>query len=219
MQCGFFFTKIKIIVMKIFDISLTYAPNSVTSRTEKFFDLKRVKSISENQVNISKITLGSHSGTHIDAPLHYVESGKDSSQIDIRKFIGPCQVLEVKPKNNLIERDDIVNKIKSKRILFKTTNSELLEKPFTSDYISIGLTAAQYLTGNKVELVGIDYFSCVAKGTLSIQIHNVLLRSDVVIVEGINLSKVKPGNYDIFVGALKIGNSDGAPARIFLVQK
>lgn len=205
--------------MKIFDISLTFSPNLVTSPNEKFFGLKRVKNITDNQVNVSKITLGSHNGTHIDAPLHFIKDGKDSSQIDVRKFIGPCQVLEIRPKTNLIERDDIVNKIKSKRILFKTTNSELLEKPFTSEYISIGLTAAQYLAGNKIELVGIDYFGCEAKGSPGHPVHNILLKSDVVIIEGINLSKVKPGNYDIFVGALKIADSDGAPARIFLTQE
>lgn len=204
--------------MKIYDISLTYSPDLITPPSEKFFDLQRVKNFAENQVNVSKVTLGSHNGTHIDAPLHFIENGNDSSQIDVRKFIGPCQVLEVKPKSNLIEHDDIVNKIKSKRVLFKTTNSTLLEKPFTTDYISIGLTAAQYLVANKVELVGIDYFGCEAKGSPGHLVHNILLKSDVLIVEGVNLAKIKPGNYDIFVGALKIADSDGAPARVFLIN-
>lgn len=204
--------------MKIYDISLTYSTKLTTSPKENFFKLSKVKNFKTNLVNVSKLTLGTHNGTHIDAPLHFIDNANSSAEIESRKLIGPCQVIQVKPKANLIEREDIEGKITEKRVLFKTTNSELLDKPFTSDYISIGLSAAQYLAGNKVELVGIDYFGCEAKGSPGHPVHTILLKSDVVIVEGVDLSKIKPGKYEIFVGSLKISDSDGAPARVFLTK-
>ena len=204
--------------MKIYDISLTLSPNLTTSPNEDFFHLEFVKRFAHNQVNLSKLTLGNHNGTHIDAPFHFVEDGKTVEKVDPEKLIGPCQVLEVAPKTNLIEKSDIEGKIKSKRILFKTSNSALLDKPFTSNYVSIGLSSAQYLAGLKTELVGIDYFGCEAKGSPGHPVHTVLLKSDVVIVEGINLLEVEPGEYEIFVGALKIAAAEATPARVFLIK-
>ena len=204
--------------MKIYDISLTLSPNLTTSPNEDFFHLEFVKRFAHNQVNLSKLTLGNHNGTHIDAPFHFVEDGKTVEKVDPEKLIGPCQVLEVAPKTNLIEKSDIEGKIKSKRILFKTSNSALLDKPFTSNYVSIGLSSAQYLAGLKTELVGIDYFGCEAKGSPGHPVHTVLLKSDVVIVEGINLLEVEPGEYEILVGALKLAAAEATPARVFLIK-
>jgi arylformamidase len=205
--------------MKIYDISLTLSPNLVTSPTENFLNLEFVKNFTEHQVNLSKLTLGSHNGTHIDAPLHFLEDGKDVSQIDVEKLLGPCQVLEVLPtKGTTIEKADIEGKITSERVLFKTTNSLLLTKPFTAEYISIGVSAAEYLVEKKVKLVGIDYFGCEVKGSPGHPVHTTLLKNEIVIVEGVNLTDVPDGDYEIFVGALKVDGADGGPARVFLIK-
>jgi arylformamidase len=204
--------------MKIYDISLTLSPKLTTFPNEDFFNLEFVKHFSENQVNLSKITLGTHNGTHIDAPLHFLENGKSVDQINSDQLIGHCQVLEVLPKAKTIEKTDIENKINSERVLFKTANSLLLDKPFTSEYIAIGLSAAEYLVQKKVKLVGIDYFGCEAKGSPGHPVHTTLLKNEIIIVEGINLSDVEPGEYEIFVGPLKIADAEGAPARIFLIK-
>lgn len=204
--------------MKIYDISLTLSPELKTSPNENFFNLEFIKKFRENQVNLSKVTLGNHNGTHVDAPLHFLENGKGVDQINTEQLIGHCQVLEVLPKGFTIEKEDIETKITSERVLFKTTNSLLLDKPFTTEYISIGLSAAEYLVEQKVKLVGIDYFGCEAKGSPGHPVHNTLLRGEVVIVEGINLADIEAGEYAIFVGPLKIAGADGAPARVFLTK-
>ncbi|HSX58502.1 MAG TPA: cyclase family protein [Candidatus Saccharimonadales bacterium] len=204
--------------MKIYDISLTLSPELTTSPGENFFNLESVKNFKDHQVNLSKVTLGNHNGTHIDAPLHFIEGGMGAREIDIEKLIGECQVLEIAPKTNLIEKEEIDGKISSERVLFKTTNSNKLFEPFTSDYISIGQSGAEYLVEKKVKLVGIDYFGCEAKGSPGHPVHTTLLKNKIVILEGIDLSQIEEGNYEIFVGALKIKGSDGAPARVFLSQ-
>lgn len=205
--------------MKIIDITLPLSSKLVTSPTEAFFKLERIKTFAENGVNLSKLTLGVHNGTHIDAPLHFSNGGKGTSEIDPKKLLGPCQVLRVKTTTNLIEKSDIEGRINSERVLFKTTNSQLLTKPFTTNYIAIGFSAAEYLIEKKVKLVGIDYFGSEAKGSPGHPVHTTLLKNEIVIVEAVNLAEVEPGDYEIFVGALAIENSDGAPARILLVQK
>src|SRR5437879_515046 len=109
--------------MKIFDATLTVSNDLVTSPGENFFKLDWVKNFAEHKANVSKLTVGNHNGTHVDAPLHFIDGGGDTTTIDPDSLVGPCQVLEVKPNGLLIERVDIEGKINAERVVFKTTNS------------------------------------------------------------------------------------------------
>jgi len=203
--------------MKIFDVTLPLSPDLVTSPGENFFALEFTKTFEESGANVSKLTVGNHNGTHVDAPLHFLKDGGDTTTIDPTVLVGPCQVLEVKPSGLLIEKADIEGRIKGERVIFKTTNSALLTQPFTADYISVGLSAAEYLVEQGVKLVGVDYFGCEAKGSPGHPVHTTLLKSQVVIVEGLNLSEVEQGEYEIFVGALKISGAEASSARVLLI--
>ena len=126
--------------------------------------------------------------------------------------------MELKSRN-LIEIKDIkgIKLGKGSKVLFKTRNSALLKKKnFTADYVSLSLPAAKYLARKKIDLVGIDYLGIEAKAAPGHPVHKILLAAGIVNVEGLDLSKVAPGNYNLAVLPLKIIGSDGAPARAVL---
>ena len=183
----------------------------------------------------SKLELSTHSGTHIDAPKHFFERGS-VDEIDLKKLIGPCQIFEIRPlpppapspglgreeersKRNLIQLSH-VSKYKisrGERILFKTRNSALYKKgKFTGDYVSLSLEAAQFLVKKKISLVGIDYLGIEAKSAPGHPVHKALLKAGIVILEGLDLSKVKAGSYNLAALPLKIKAGDGSPARAVL---
>ncbi|MEK0337787.1 MAG: cyclase family protein, partial [Nitrosopumilus sp.] len=128
------------------------------------------------------------------------------------------QVVEISEELQTIEKEHIDGKINSKRVLFKTKNSKLLNKPYTKDITSLSISAAEYLIERNVVLVGIDYTGIEASGSAGHPVHTKLLEKEIVIVEGINLSEVNPGNYELIVLPLRLKNLDGSPSRAILIQ-
>lgn len=170
---------------------------------------------------VSELVMSSHTGTHIDAPRHFLFNDQSVEKIALEKLIGPARVYEFKS----IRRRGQITKAKIERlkiqkgdrILFKTQNSKLLtQKRFTAEYVSLSLDAARYLASKKISLVGIDYFGIEAKSAPGHPVHKTLLRAGIVIVEGLDLSKVNPGEYNMAALPLKIKAGDGAPARAVL---
>ena len=104
--------------MKLIDISLAISNETLAHPSENFFKVEPNRQLPKDGVATSKTTLGSHSGTHIDAPAHFLENAKGVDKIDLEKLIGSCQVIAVSPKNQLIKRSDIEGKINSTRVLF-----------------------------------------------------------------------------------------------------
>ncbi len=201
---------------KIIDISLSLYNGTLVHPSEEFLKIEPNRTFEKDGIRTSKITLGSHTGTHIDAPSHFLEKGKTINEINLDKCMGQCQVIEISEELQTIEKEHIDGKISSKRVLFKTKNSKLLNKPYTKDITSLSISAAEYLIERNVVLVGIDYTGIEASGSPGHPVHTKLLEKEIVIVESLNLTDIKPGNYELIVLPLRLKNLDGSPARAIL---
>lgn len=208
--------------MRTYDITLTISPNLPTWPGDPGVDLERVEKIENgSNANVSRIDLGVHTGTHVDAPFHFLQDGITVDQIDLSLLTGRAYVL------HLPDVDEITASVlenaqippRTRRVLFKTRNSEYWadgEDNFQRDFVGLSEDAAKYLVRRGVKLVGIDYLS-VAPFKKSRPTHEPLLEAGVVIVEGLNLTEVSQGRYTLYCLPLKIAKSDGAPARAILI--
>jgi arylformamidase len=163
---------------------------------------------------ISRLTMGSHTGTHIDAPIHFLPGGTGAEQVPLDNLMGPARVIEIKDPGAIRAEELRVHDLGlGERLLFKTSNSERCWKTsqFVSDFVSIAPDAASYLAGLNTLAVGIDYLSAGSPET-----HRTLLGAGVVIVEGLNLTGISPGRYELLCLPLKILGGDGALARVLL---
>ncbi len=179
------------------------------------------KQISRGDIaNISELSLGSHTGTHVDAPHHFADGQMTVDRLPLDVLMGPARVVEVVGVSS-VSRDHLEQAgIEGvTRLLLKTDNSRLWSLPdFTEGYVSLDGEAARYLVETGVRLVGIDYLSVERFRSKSYPVHNALLGVGVIVLEGINLEVVDPGNYDLVCLPLKIRDGDGAPARAILIE-
>ena len=169
--------------------------------------------------NTTLLTCPVHVGTHIDAPLHFIDGGDGVENLPLNSLAGKAKVFEIKNEkeipleeieNNKIDEGDI--------ILFKTINSEtyLKEKSFNENYVYLSTEAAKHLVRKKIATVGIDYYSIAGMNNNIVECHNILLGAKVTIIEGLDLSEISPGEYEFVCLPLKIKGSDGAPARAII---
>ena len=213
--------------MKIFDISVPITNGMLTWPGDPPVELTKIGEIANgDESNISYLQLCVHTGTHIDAPKHFIDEGKTTELIELEKLIGEALVVHINRDIDLITGDVLRNHPrnadlkKSKRILFHTRNSEYwTSQPnvFCETYVGINDTGARYLIDLGIDLVGIDYLS-IAPFTDTEIPHQLLLSNEVVILEGLNLANVKEGFYKLTCLPLKIPYCDGAPARAILTQ-
>lgn len=174
-----------------------------------------------NTANTSQIKLSVHTGTHVDAPHHFMNDGRTIEGLQLDTLVGRAYVLYL-PEADLItaavlQAAEIPPR--TRRLLFKTRNSEYWARDvrqFQTDFVAISPDGAEYLVDRNVKLVGIDYLS-VAPFKAGTPTHRILLGAGVVVLEGLNLSKVSQGRYTLHCLPLKIAGSDGAPARVILV--
>jgi len=171
--------------------------------------------------NVSHLCLGAHTGTHVDAPNHFIEGTRRLHDLDLDKLIGPCTVVEIDISVVAISPDQLPPMDGVERILFKTRNSAFwndMSAGFREDFTYITPEAAQILADNAVKLVGIDYLSVERFGSVDFATHIALLEKEVVILEGLDLREVPAGDYEIICLPLKYtgGTGDGAPARTIL---
>ena len=163
---------------------------------------------------VSRLTMGSHTGTHIDAPIHFLRGGTGAEQIPVENLIGPARVIEIKDPDAVKAEELRLHKLGAReRLLFKTSNSERCWKTsqFVPDFVSIAEDAASYLASLNTLAVAIDYLSAGSPET-----HRTLLGAGVVIIEGLNLTGISQGRYELLCLPLKILGGDGAPARVLL---
>lgn len=203
---------------KIIDISLKLNEQTIVYPGNPSISIQRDTSSSGN--TISTIILGSHTGTHIDAPLHALPEGLPLDQIPLETFIGPCRVIDATSEQGSISQS-FLSKQQIKqgdRILFKTSNSLRGFDTFYSDFIFLSSEAARYLTEQKVKLVGIDYLSIKQRGSKDNRPHTELLSKNIPIIEGINLSYVEEGEYELIILPLNFDDIDGSPARAVLLK-
>ncbi len=175
-----------------------------------------------DEANLTSIQMSSHTGTHIDAPLHFVNNGKTTEEISLDKLIGTCQVIDCQGKKEITADDLDKSNIPfdTEKLLLKTDNSILWENPkheFRKDYCALTPAAAQWIVNHEIHLVGIDYASIQLfkdpKDT-----HVILLSNEVVILENIDLRFVEPGQYRLVCLPLKIEGVEGTVARAVLEQ-
>lgn len=210
--------------MTIHDISLTITPDLPTWPGDPRLELEQSESMDKGaHANVTRISTSVHVGTHVDAPHHFLNDGRTVESLPLEVLTGPCYVLQLPDgvdaiTSEVLERSEITSDMK--RILFGTSNSHLWakgEKEFQTDFVAITEDGAQWLVDHGVLLVGVDYLSVAPYGD-SEPTHKILLGAGVVIVEGLNLSNVMRGFYNLYCLPLKIAGSDGAPARAILIQ-
>lgn len=168
--------------------------------------------------NVSRLDLGSHTGTHIDAPLHFEPGGAPVDSLPLDVLIGPARLVELGVAEKISASDlSVLDWTGVTRVLFKTRNCRLWGgRSFREDYVYLAEDAARFLVGRGVRLVGVDYLSVESYRDKSFSTHHVLLRAGVVILEGLNPSDVLPGDYELIALPLRIAGGDGAPARVIL---
>jgi arylformamidase len=199
--------------MEIIDISVPVCSSMVTYPGDPEVRLERVKAIADGEsANISKLDLGVHSGTHVDAPLHFIDGADGADELPLDVLNGPCQVVEAAALD-----ESAVGAVPegAERVLFKTPNSELwAQDTFPERFEQLDGAAARALVERGVRLVGVDYLSVGDEDA-----HRVLLGAGVVPVEGLDLRGVEPGSYELYCLPLRLVGSDGAPARAILVRR
>lgn len=207
----------KKIVSRMIDISVPMNEHTPIYEGNPPFSVSWAMSISSgDQVNLSELHEGVHTGTHIDAPLHFLERGSSIDRVPLRHFF--CNVQVVRTKRGTIT-PSVLEKVKPMRtegILFRTSNSGLYGKPFTRDFVFIEGDTARMLARARVPIVGIDYLSVERFGSKEAPAHHILLGAGIPILEGINLGGVRPGRYTLAVFPLRLEGREAAPARAVL---
>lgn len=206
--------------MKIFDISLPLNEQTIIYPGTTSLKITPTRSAVTGAA-LSEINIGSHTGTHIDAPSHVINDGKSIDEIDLEIFYGPCRVLDLSAVKDGITRQDLADKnIKAtERVLLKTSNSKRGFKDFFEDYIYLSTEAAVYLAGLKIKLVGIDSLSIKQRGSKDNRPHSELLSQNIPIIEGLNLSAIEEGEYTLVAFPLFFTGIDGSPTRVVLVRQ
>jgi arylformamidase len=207
-----------------YDISLPIAPTMPTWPSDAPIVVEPTSRIGRgDSANVSRLGMSSHTLTHVDPPGHFIEQGLTIDRLPLDVLIGPAIVVEPHPQKNLITATDLgqLGIRDVERVLIKTRNSDLwMGGPyeFQADYVSLSKDAAAWLVSKRIKLVGVDYLSVEAYEAREHPVHHTHLGNGVVIVEGLNLTQVPEGRYQLICLPLKIQNGDGAPARVVLMR-
>jgi len=210
--------------MEIYDVSVRLSSATPVYPGDPGIEVKQWKDLAKGDAaNVSLAYFGLHSGTHVDAPAHFIEGGVKVEALPLEILIGQAEVIEVAEHIKVIDESVISDNCTrgSQRILFKTRNSSFWNTPesgFRVDYTYIDSAAARRLVDSGIKLVGIDYLSVEGFNTEKYETHHILLSNNVVILEGLDLRSVSAGLYELICLPLKIaeGRGDGAPARTVL---
>ena len=211
--------------MLIYDISLTISPTMPIWPGDPAVEITQTSSIDQGaNANVSRLNFGLHTGTHVDAPHHFLNDHRTIESLSLDLLTGPCYVLRLDDEISAITADALEAAkppADASRLLFRTRNSALWAAgvtQFQTDFVAVTLDGAEWLVRHGIKLVGVDYLS-VAPYKQSRPTHETLLKAGVVILEGVNLSQVEQGFYDLYCLPLKVAGADGAPARTILVQE
>ena len=207
--------------MKIYDVTVPISKDLPVYPGDPPIKIERRRSIGKNdsRCNLSRYSFGSHTGTHVDPPFHFIESGITVDNLPLELLIGRARVIEISSSCIDEEALDEIELTEDMRVLFKTRNSYLWsQKRFVEEFVYIAPGAARRLVNEGIKVVGIDYLSVEEFGAEEPETHLTLLSAGTVIIEGLDLREVEPGDYDMICLPLKIKDGDGAPARVVLRQ-
>jgi arylformamidase len=200
-------------------VSVPLAQGVVTFPGNPEFQFEPIKRIADGgSSNVSRLVLGTHTGTHVDAPKHFIDDGASVEQLPLNLLIGRARVVEISTRGPITADDLIAAGLREDlRVLFKTGNSALWNsQAFHEDYAHLSDAGARYLVDQGVKVVGIDYLSIEQFKKPGAPAHKTLLSNGVIIIEGLNLSEAEPGMYEMYCLPLPVSGGDGAPARVVL---
>ncbi len=210
--------------MRIYDVSVRLSETTPTYPGDPGIEIRSWKSLADgDSANVSLLYMGAHSGTHVDAPAHFIVGGGRVESLSLETLIGEAQVVAVPENVTTIDASFAAAHCQPdrERILFKTRNSNFWsgENPvFHADFTHLDLGAAEYLVSQGAKLVGIDYLSIERFKSKTHETHLALLSKGIVILEGLDLREVGAGIYELICLPLRIagGSGDGSPVRAVL---
>ncbi len=210
--------------MKIYDISVTVTPNIPVWPGDIQVWLERVKKLEDGASdNNSQMKMGVHTGTHVDSPFHFVKDGIKVDELPLETMIGPCQVIQMEDKVDLITAEEIKKSTFRNdipRVIFKTRNEKYWVnklKDFQEDFVGVSVDGADLLVKAGMKFVGVDYLSVAPYGFGKV-VHDVLLKAGLILLEGVDLTGVPAGVYTLYCLPIKLGATEGAPARVILIS-
>lgn len=174
--------------------------------------------------NVTRISFPSHCGTHVDPPRHSFDNGAALDRIPIERWIGRCQVVQIDDSVDQIEPDHLESAgidRSTTRLLLGTRNSANWQREpvtFATDYVALTRSAAHWVVDRGIKLIGIDALSFELFDDGEGIVHRTILGNDCVAIEGLDLTGIAPGFYDLICLPLKLRDGDGAPARVILLE-
>jgi len=206
--------------MRIYDVTRTLEPGMATWPGEPGPELRLIKQMSAGDAaDVSHLSLGVHTGTHVDAPNHFIAGAAGVESLPLSVLVGPARVVRIAHPNAITAAELEEAQLDGvERVLFRTRNSEeQSHKEFKQDFVYLDPAAAEWLLHCGTRLVGVDYLSVEEFAAAEPRTHRILLGGNVVILEGLDLSQVNPGEYLLSCLPLKLAGTDGAPARAVLI--
>lgn len=208
--------------MRIHDVSLTISEGMIVYGSDPPVEIDPISRIARGDcANVSLLRLCSHTGTHVDAPFHFVEGGSKVDELPLDVLVGDCIVCDVSSPEAITVADLEACRLPDAcvRVLIRTSNSRLWEKTdFHENFVYLDTDAASWLVERGIRLVGVDYLSVDRFRSATHPTHLRLLGSGVIAVEGLDLRKISPGEFFLVCLPLKVKGLDGAPARAILIE-
>jgi arylformamidase len=212
-------------VTRLIDVSLQIGPDLLVWPGNPGVSVEPTSRISRgDSSNVSEIRLGSHTGTHVDPPSHFLDGGTTAEDLPLDVMMGETTVADLRGIAGPIggdELDGLSLAGEVTRLLLRTDNSALWGadlRAFPDEYVCLAPEGARWVVENGIRLIGIDFLSIEARGAPGHPTHRTLLEAGVVILEGLDLSGVDPGEYTLACFPLKIAGCDGAPTRAVLLE-
>jgi arylformamidase len=207
--------------MRFYDISVGISTDLPVWPGDPLPEMARLSRIVDgDSCNVTQITSTVHTGTHVDAPLHYIEGGRSVENLSLEALIGRAYVIDL-PKALILDAKTLERAgipPRTRRVLFKTKNSLLWAqgvRSFQKDFVGLDPSGAEWIVRKGMQLVGVDYLSVTAMDQCD-KTHRILLQAGVILLEGINLNRIRQGRYTLYCLPVKIVGSEGAPARAIL---
>lgn len=212
-------------IPSLIDVSLSIGPDMLTWPGDPGVSVDEAKRISRGDpANVSELHLGSHTGTHVDPPLHFLDGGSGVDALPLDALCGPATVVDLTGVDGTVgaaQLEALSLPGSVERLLLRTSNSELWSRPapeFPDTYVALDPSGARWVVDRRIRLVGIDFLSIETRGSPGHPVHRTLLEAGTVILEGLDLSVAAPGRYELLCLPLKVAGGDGAPARTVLIR-
>jgi arylformamidase len=189
-------------------------PDNPPVRVKRLRDIER-----GDHCTLTVLSLGVHSGTHMDAPVHFLRKGLGIDSMPLSTTVGPARVIPIRDRKSIKPEELQPYQLRQgERVLFKTRNSPRCWKTdrFLKDFVYLTEEAARYLAERRIRTVGVDYLSVAGYRQDTVATHQALLNAGIWIIEGLNLSRVKTGPCELLCLPMKIAGGDGAPARAYV---